>query len=173
MATARFGIVLLDDAQQGKSVTLNAALNILDAKAAHLDLANTFTNTNTFANLLCNLIAGTSYGGNNVPFNLATTQVTYTTDADKTLVIPATTAAYVDIQQEGGPILTANRSLIVPLGIGNFWVVRNRQTVRTITIIGTSGAGAPIPAGKTAILVGSGANITFASQPITPATGAP
>jgi hypothetical protein len=156
MPTARFGITLLSEAQAQKSLSVNNALNLLDANAAHLGLANTFTATNTFANLLCNLNACTSYGGNNVPFNFASTLVTFTSDANKTLVVPATTAAYIDIQTDA--VLTAQRDLIVQLGIGNFWIVRNRNA-QNIRIIGSSGAGIVVGTTKMAILLGSGANV--------------
>ena len=106
--------------------------------------------------LECGLIAGTQFGGENVPFRFASTQVTFTTDANLTLAVPALTAAYIDIQTDA--VLTASRDIIVPLGIGNLWIVRNRNA-QAIRIIGTSGTGTTVASGRIAILIGSGANV--------------
>jgi len=168
--TSRFGIQLIEVGQSSKETLIDAAINSFDTNAAHLGLANTFTQTNTFANLLCQLNACTSYGGNNVPFNVASTLVTFTSDANLTLTMPALTAAYIDIQTDA--VLTTQRDLIVPLGIGNLWIVRNRNA-QNIRVIGSSGTGAVVPSGKIAPLIGSGSNVIFWGQPVTPTTGAP
>lgn len=111
------------------------------------------------------IVAAIMFGGYNVPFNFSNLQFTFTSDANATLTTLQSTAAYIDIMTDA--VLTTTRNLIVPLGIGNFWIVRNRNA-QAIQIIGPSGTGTTVASGKMAVLIGSGANIIRVSPDTTP-----
>ena len=98
-----------------------------------------------------NFLAGVSK-----PFAFNSTLVTFTSDANKTLTQGEYVNPYLDIQTDA--VLTAQRDLIVPLGIGEFFIVRNRNA-QNIRVIGPSGTGTVVASGRIAILAGSGANI--------------
>lgn len=115
-------------------------------------------------------ILGTLFGGVTGPVKLYSTLVTYTSDANLTLIGADLSSSYIDIQTDA--VLTTTRNLVVPLGIGNLWIVRNRNA-QSIQVIGSSGTGATVPSGKIALLAGSGSNVIFVAQPVTPTTGVP
>lgn len=146
-----FGAALAS--QPANTVDLVDGLETLGLRAAGPANVPCDLGTGTFQ---CGLIAGTSFGGHNVPYNYASTQVTFLTDANITLAVPALTAAYIDIQTDA--VLTTTRDIIVPLGIGNLWIVRNRNA-QAIRIIGATGTGTTVASGRIAILLGSGANV--------------
>ena len=102
------------------------------------------------------IMGATQFGGYNVPFRFNTALITFTTDANKTLTADEASRPYIDIQTDA--VLTATRTLVVPLAIGNFWIVRNRNA-QAIQIIGSSGTGTTIASGRIAIVICSGSNI--------------
>lgn len=110
------------------------------------------TNTNKIAGLT-------------TPFTLNSVLVTFTTDANKTLSLGEYVNPYIDIQTD--VVLTTQRNLVVPLGIGEFFVVRNRNA-QAIQVIGSSGTGTVVASGKIAILCGSGSNVIRCTPDTTP-----
>lgn len=78
----------------------------------------------------------------------------FPTDANYTLLAAQYTQWYLNIT---AGVITAGRSIIVPLVAGASYVVRN-NTAQTVTIIGATGTGIAIATTKSAIVICDGTN---------------
>lgn len=80
---------------------------------------------------------------------------TYPSDANYTLTADE---ADVDVIKIAAGTITAARNLVVPIAFPHEWVVIN-ATAYAITVIGSTGTGVPIAAGKTATVMADGTNV--------------
>lgn len=97
-------------------------------------------------------------GGNTSAFRWHRAALTFTSDANKTLLSTEYEAVILDFGT--GTALTATRNVVVPLTAGAMWIVRNATNgAQSIQVIGASGTGVTIANGKTAIVFCDGTNI--------------
>jgi hypothetical protein len=89
-------------------------------------------------------------------------QVTFSSDADYTLLAAEYQCPILDVQTG---VITAPRNLIVPATLGAIWLVRN-QNAQSVTVKTPAGTGITIATGKTAFVFCGGANILRASADV-------
>lgn len=159
--TTRLGLQLLSEAQNQKSLTVNAGLNSIDAAIAGLTLANTFTNTNTFTG--ASKLGGTVGGNAGVPIRWVSASITFPSSADYTLTATEAEAYLLTINTTN---IAGALNMIVPQRADAVYLVTNNSGF-AITTKTSGGTGIAIASNRRAWLVQGGSfNITRASADV-------
>lgn len=159
--TTRLGLQLLSEAQNQKSLTVNAGLNSIDAAIAGLSLTNAFTGANSFSNT--STFTGASkfsgaIGGNGTLLPLKDVTISFAADSDYTLgTTVATEVEAVWITINNG-VITAQRNLIVPATSGGPLIITNNNTF-PVQVKTAAGTGIVVASNRRAFLK-SGTNVT-------------